>query len=156
MEKNFQEGILWWTPTSLHSLGLSPLEKGAMRLKWTGFTGATHSPLDGSVLRVPGTMYGSAASVGLWHRGSSEVPHRVTLKAGHLRGVEEQGWRLPDSLDGFAGDQKPCINSEEGAREGCFIPAHAVTPLTTGLQSLRTCMWLLMFASHKTYHWLRF
>lgn len=65
--------------------------------------------------------------------GSSEVPHRVTLKAGHLRGVEEHGWRLPDSLDGFAGDRKPCINSEEGAREGCLIPAHAVTPLTTGL-----------------------
>ena len=61
MEKNFQEGILWWAHTRVHSLGLSPLEKGAMRLKWTGSTGATVGPEGRGHAQPPGWLSAQGA-----------------------------------------------------------------------------------------------
>lgn len=106
MGKNFQEVVLWWAHMRPQGLGLSFLEKGAVRLKWAGCPwgavgpcrgvvgpegrGLTQPPGQPSTQHAPHSMiYGDAAS---WASSTGVAVRRpITLKAGHLRGVEEQG-----------------------------------------------------------------
>lgn len=87
LEKSFQEEILWWAPSRPHGLGLSPLETGAVRLKWADVqmprwarsAGETRCPgLIGSRCTRHSQVYRGSGIRGPWH--SLSVPTAVGVR----------------------------------------------------------------------------